>query len=890
MSWFQRIFRRGRLYHDLAEELHGHMEEKIEHLVRLEGITRQEAERQARKAFGNAALIKERSNEVWQWPTLESIWADTRFALRQMRKTPGFTFTVVLLLGLGIGSVCAVFSIIDAILLKPVPYGDPSSLVIPWNIPPAGVDVGGYQELPWGPIQFHALEKETKIYRYLGAFQGGNFNLTGFGDPAMLEGARVTWGFFPALGVQPELGRFFTPEEDFPGHEYEAVLSDALWRDQFHADPSIINRIIHLNGSPYTVIGIMPSGFGFPRANEMPGDFTCAAETRLWIPLALPAVTPRYTPSELAVVGRLQPGVSLGQAQAVMDLFAQQMDRELPIARGWFQSRVTPLQKQVAGDTRKPLLLILGAVALIMLIVCFNVAGLLLARSLAREREFSVRAALGAGPARVIRQLLTESLILAVAGGCAGIGVATAGVRLVKLVGPATLPRLHEVRADFRLFCFAFGLTVATAILFGLAPALERRSTNLAESLKESGQRSLAGTKNLRLRSWLVVSQIALAVMLVIASGLLVRTFYHLLASDAGFDSQHVLVFELSLPSTQYPNREAVARFYQQALPRLRSITGVESAGITEAIPMGGATESTAIRIVGRPVRKGDQPPIVNYTVVSPGLFAALRTPLLRGRDVFDSDLLSAPPVTVINRAMAREYWPNEDPLGKQVLVPAQHVPATIVGIVADIKHSSLREVPGPEMFEPYTQNVWPSLVLMQVVIRTRAEPATVIGAARQAIREIDPGLPLANESTLATLADTAMAGERFSMLLVGSFGLLAVFLATVGVYGVVSYSVAQRTREIGLRIALGAQRGHIFSMIIRNAAGLSGIGILIGVFAALGIGRVLSGYLYEISAADPLTYVSVSFFLAAVALGASYVPARRASAIDPLEALRIDN
>jgi len=889
MSWFQRVFRRQGLSHDLAEELHGHVEEKIEHLVRLGGMTRQEAERQARKSFGNAALIEERSKEVWQWPTLESIWADTRFALRQMRKTPGFTFTVVLLLGLGIGSVCAVFSIIDAILLKPVPYADPSSLVIPWNIPPAAVNVGGYRELPWGPIQFHALEQETKTYRYLGAFQGGNFNLTGFGDPAMLEGARVSWGFFPALGVQPELGRFFTPVEDSPGHEHEVVLSGALWRDQFHADPSIVNRVIHLNGAPYTVIGIMARGFGFPRANEMPGDFTFAAETRLWIPLVLPAITPRYIPSELAVVGRLQPGVSLAQAQAAMDLFAQRMDRELPAARGWFYSRVTPMQKQVAGDTRRPLLLILGAVALVMLIVCFNVAGLVLARSLAREREFSVRAALGAGRARVIRQLLTESLLLAIAGGSAGIGVATAGVRLVKLVGPTTLPRLHEARADFRLFVFAFVLTVVTAILFGLAPALERRGTNLAESLKESGQRSLAGTKDLRLRSALVVSQIALAVMLVIASGLLVRTFYHLLASDAGFRPEHVLAFELSLPSTQYPDRETIARFYQQALPRLRSITGVESAGVTEAVPMGGATESTAIRIVGRPVRKGDQPPIVNYTVVSPGVLAALGTPLLRGRDVLDSDALSAPPVTVINRAMAREFWPKEDPLGKQVLVPAQRVPATIVGIVADIKHSSLREVPGPEMFEPYTQNVWPSLALMQVVIRTKAAPATVIGAARQAIHEVDPGLPLANVSTLATLTDTAMAGERFSMLLVGSFGLLAMFLATVGVYGVISYSVAQRTREIGLRIALGARRGHIFTMIIRYAAGLSGIGILIGVFAALGIGGILSGYLYAVSAADPLTYVSVSAFLGAVALGASYLPARRAAAIDPLEALRIE-
>ena len=854
MTWFQRIFRRHRFYDDSAE-----------------------------------AFSEQRSNEVWQWPSLESIWADTRFALRQMRKAPAFTFTVVLLLGLGIGSVSAVFSIVDAILLRPVPYPDPSSLVIPWDIPPAGADVGGYLEFPWSPVQFHALEQETRTYRDLGAFQGGNFNLTGFGDPAMLEGALVSWGFFPALGVQPELGRFFTREEDSPGHEHEVILSDTLWRSQFHADPSIVNRVIHLNGATYTVIGVMPRGFGFPRANEMPGDFTFAAETRLWVPLALPAVTPRYTPSELAVVGRLQPGVSLAQAQAAMDLYAQRMDRELPAGKGWSRSRVTSLQKQVAGDSSKPLLLILGAVALVLLIVCFNVAGLLLARSLARQREFTVRAALGAEPARVLRQLLTESLLLAFAGDSVGMGLAAAAVKLVKVIGPKTLPRLHEAGLNFHVFGFAFAITVVTGILFGLAPALGTGRTNLAESLKESGQKSGTGTSHPRMRSTLVVSQIALAVMLVIASGLLVRTFYRLLASDSGFRSEHVLTFELSLPSTQYPDREAIARFYQQALLRLRSIAGVESVGVTEAIPMGGATESTVIRIIGRPVPKGDQPPIVNYTVISPGLFSALGTPLLRGRDALDSDILSAPPVTVINRAMARQYWPNEDPIGKQVVVPAQRVPATIVGIVPDIKHSSLREVPGPEMFEPYTQNVWPSLALMQVVIRTKASSGTVIGAARQAIHEIDPGLPLANVSSLATLTDTAMAGERFSMLLVGSFGLLAVFLAAVGVYGVISYSVARRTREIGIRVALGAQRRNIFGMIIRHGLGLAGLGIFVGVIAALGVGRILTGFLYEVSAADPLTYVSVSAFLIAIALGASYFPARRAAAVNPLEALRIE-
>ena len=889
MNWFLQIFRRRRIYDDLAEEMREHLLERTEQIMRMEGLTRAEAAVAARKAFGNKAVIEQRSREVWQWPTLESIWGDLRFAMRQMRKAPAFALTIVLLLGLGIGSVTAVFSLVDAVLLRPVPYPDPSSLVIPWDIAPADMNIDGFTEYPWNPIHYHALMRETKPFRYLGAFLGSNFNLTGLGDPAMLEGASVSWGFFPALGVQPELGRFFTRDEDAPGHEREVILSDALWRSRFHADSSLLNHDIHLNGAAYTVVGIMPRGFGFPRANEMPGDFTFATETELWVPMALPTVTAPFTSSELAFIGRLQPGTTLAQAQGGMDLFAQRMDREWPASKGWNRSHITPLQKQVAGDSGKPVLLILSAVAVVLLIVCFNVAGLLLTRSLARQREFTVRAALGAGRVRVLRQLLTESLLLAFAGGAAGIGIAVAGVQLVKVLGPKSLPRLQEASTDLRVFAFAFLITLVTGILFGLAPALGAVRTNLVESLKEGGQKLGTGTSHPRLRSALVVSQIALALTLVVASGLLVRTFYQLLASDGGFRSDHVLTFQVSLPSTQYPDRESIARFYQRALPGMRSIAGVESAGITEAVPMGGPTEAGVMRVVGRTYHKGDPPPMVNYTVTSPGLFSALGTPILRGRDFLDSDVLSAPAVAIINRALAKQYWPHEAPIGKQVLVPSQKVPATIVGIVADIKHSSLREVPGPEMFEPYTQNVWPSLALMQVVLRTKAAPDTVIAAARQAIHQIDPGVPVAKVSTLATLTGTAMAGERFSMLLVGSFGLLAVLLAAVGIYGVISYSVAQRTREIGIRVALGAQRGQVFGLIIRHGLRLSGLGILIGLAAALAMGRLLTSFLYGVTATDPLTFVTVSLFIAAIAVGASLLPARRAASINPVEALRAE-
>jgi len=667
------------------------------------------------------------------------------------------------------------------------------------------------------------------------------------------------------------------------------VLGDALWRSRFHADPTILNRVIHLDGTAYTVVGIMPRGFDFPRANEMPGDFTFASKTQLWVPIALPAVTPRFTSSELAIVARLQPGLSVAQAQDAMDLFAQRMDREHPEMKGWSQSLVTPLQRQVAGDTGRPLLLILSAVGVVLLIVCFNVAGLLLTRSIAREREFTLRAALGAGPGRVLRQVLTESLLLALAGGVGAAAVAAASISLVKAFGPPNLPRLQEAGVDPRVFAFACVITLLTGVLFGLAPALGAGRVNLAGSLREGGQKSGAGASHPRLRRALVVSQIGMALALVMASGLLVRSFYQLLASDSGFRADHVLTFELSLPGTRYPERAAIARFYQKALPRLRAIPGVEFAGVTESVPLGGATESGVARIVGRPLGKGERPPIVDYTIISPGLFSALGTPLLQGRDVLDSDVLSAPPVTVINRAMARHYWPNEDPIGKQVLVPSQRVPATIIGVVADMKHSSLREVSGPGMFEPYTQEVWPSMALMHVVLRTKVDPASAIGAARHIIQDLDAGIPLADVSTLTAITQRSMAANRFSMLVVGFFGALALLLAAVGIYGIIAYSASQRTREIAIRIALGAQRGNVFGMVLGQGLRLAALGILFGVLTALLVGRVLAGSLYGVSASDPLTLGCVALLITVVALAASFLPARRAAATAPMEALRGD-
>jgi predicted permease len=894
MGWFNRVFVRRRMYNDLSEEVHQHLEEKVESLM-SNGMSRENAELAARREFGNTVLLEERSREVWQGRWVESVWADMRYAIRQMRKSPGFAIVTVTLLGLGVGATTAVFSLVDTVLLKPLPYPEPGELVIPWNVPPPGVNVGGYAEIPWDPDRFHAMERESKTFRHLGAFQSGTFNLTSMGngteagEPEMLEGLRVSSGFFPALGVTPALGRVFASEEDQPGHEHEVLLSDSVWRNRFQADPAIVGRAVNLNGAPYLVVGVMPPGFAFPRANEMPGDFNFPREAQLWVPAALPAVEPPFTPSELAIIGRLQPGLTVEQAQAAMNLFSAGMDRLNPAGKGWYQSRVTLLQRQVAGDTRRPLLLMLCAVGVVLLIVCFNVASLLLTRSIGRQREFTLRAALGAGRSRVLRQLLTESLLLSAAGGVLGIVVATTGVLLVKRFGPSSIPRLHEAGADLRVFAFALGVTLLTGILFGLAPAIGATRVNLVESLKEGGQKSGSGASHPRLRNALVVSQIALALVLVVAAGLLIRSFYRLLGADAGFHAEHVLTFELSLPGAQYPDRQHIAQFYRQALPDLRAVAGVQSAAMTEAVPMGGAPESTAIRIPGHPPARRNEAPIANYTIISPDFFSTLRTPLLRGREFTDSDSATTQPVTVINQAMARTFWPREDALGKQVIVPAQRVPMIVIGIVANIKHSSMREDAEPEMFVPYTQDVWPSMSIMQIVLRAQADPDSVIGGARNAVHALDPGLPLAKITTLTTLAGTAMARDRFSMLLLGFFGALSLILAAVGIYGVISYSVGQRTQEIGIRIALGARRENVFGMILAHGLRLTGLGIGLGFLAALGVGRMMTGFLYGVGATDPLTFAAVSLFLAAVALVASIFPAYRAASIDPMQALRAE-
>jgi predicted permease len=888
-NYLRNILAREKTDHDLDDEVRSYSDLLAQEKMR-EGISPQEARRKAILELGGIEQVKEQVREARAGAWLDSLLQDLRYATRMLRKNPGFTAITVLTLALGIGASTAVFSLVNTILLKPLPYSDAEKIVMPVRLAPPTLNLG-YEEINWGLPESQLLIHQSKAFQSVGVLKNDSFNLTAAGEPALLDGVRVSAGFFPTMGAAPVLGRAFTTDEDQPGHEHETVLSYRLWLDRFGGDPNILGRSVQLNSSAYTVVGVMPPGFVFPRGEDMPAAFNFPRESQLWVPLALPATKiHREDPDELSVIARLKSGVSLAQAQAEMNVFAKTQEQQNPGGQGWFNSRVTPLARVVAGDTRRPLILILCAVCVVLLIACANIASLLLTRSLARRKEFSLRAALGAGSRRIIRQLLTESLLLAATAGLLGILVAEAGIYLVKVFGPANIPRLAEVSLDLRVLAFAIGITLATGILFGLAPAMGASRCDLVESLKEGGLRSSGSSAGQRLRKTLLVSEVALALVLVVAAGLLLQTFFHLLSVDPGFNPSRVLTFELSLPDSKYQDTAHIVALYRTILDRLQSVPGVQSVGIVKTVPMGGATDGSGIRFTEDPPRDNRQLAYSNFVVGSPGFFSAVGTPVLRGRDFLETDVLESAPVAIVNSAMAKKFWPGQDPVGQHVGLGSKRYPLmTVVGVVADIKHLSFREEPGPEIYVPFTQKSYPSLLTMQVVLRTKSDPAAMTASARDAIHSVDPDLPLAAVTTLDALVNTSMAQPRFSVLLLGAFAALALLLASIGLYGVISYSVAQRTQEIGIRMALGAQRGAVFAMVLREGIGLALFGIVIGVAVALAVTQALAAFLYGVRPADPLTFVTVSIVLLCVALAASYIPARRATRVDPMVALRHD-
>jgi predicted permease len=884
-AWISAVLHPSQVDEELEEELRQHIEVRAAEHERG-GLPRAEAERRARIEFGGRERIKEECREAAGTHFFETLKVDVRFGARMLRKNPGFALIAILTLGLGIGASAAVFSVVNAILLKPLPYPNANRIVFPWLVSPPGVTLGS-EYFPWGQTQFQMVVRQANPFHDLGAFQNASFNLTGSGEPALLDGFRTSAGFFSSLGVSAVVGRTYSEEDDQPGHEHVVVLSHRLWQEKFGGDRGILGRSIELNGAAYAVIGVMPADFAFPRAEEMPVSFDFPRRPELWVPLAI-AGAGTLGPSELAVVGGLKPGVTVAEAQAQMDVITKNAEIADPRWKGWFNMRLVPLEKQVVGETQRPLLLVLGSVGIVLLIACTNVANLLLARAFARKREFTLRAALGGGRGRLARQILTESLLLAMSGGALGLFVAQAGVYFVRKLGPANIPRLQEVVLDWHVLAFLLAVSMLTGMLFGVVPAVQAARENIVESLKEGGQRSGGGPTHPRLRNALLVSQVALALVLVVSAGLLVRTFYHLLSVDPGFRPAQVYTFQLSLPQLKYPDQEHMVPLYARVLENLRAQPVVQDAGIAETLPMGGEGESTVITIVDHPVEKDKQQPFANFTIISPGYFSAVGASILRGRGIAEQDGPNAAPVAVINAAMAKKYWPGEDPIGKRVGLGSPRFPImSIVGIVADIKHFSMREAPLPELFVPYTQKQWPSMLTMHVALRARADAAPVTVGVREAVHAADADLPVAKFATLTNLLDDSLTEPRFAVVLLTAFAGLALLLATIGMYGVISYSVAQRTQEIGVRMALGAERGSVFGMVLAQGARLAGLGIGIGLLSALGVTRLMTSFLYGVQATDPPTFAGVSLLLVAVALLACYLPARRATRVDPMVALR---
>jgi predicted permease len=879
------LFRRRAVETELEQELRFHFENEVEkHKSR--GMTSEEALRCVRLSFGGHDQIKENCREARGTGLLESCLQDIYYSCRALWKNPGFAIIAVLTLSLGVGASAIIYSLVDTILLRPLPYPNAGRVAMLWQVAPAG-SFFGTQSIPWEPQEFRLLDKTATVFQNLGAFRKQCFNLTGVIAPERLEGARVSAGFFPTLGVSPLFGRTFNASEEQQGHEHEVVLSSRLWKSRFGGDAHILGKRIELDGDRYTVIGVMPASFSFPNADGMPLIVEMPKMPQFWVPLTIPAA--EIESGELGVIGEMKPGLSTAQLQQEMKDFDRHLAKQVPHEKGGF-TRVVPLAQQTVMTVRRPLFLLLGAVSVVLLIACSNVACLMLNRSLARRREFTLRGALGAKRRRLIRQLMTESLLLALSGGLMGIVLGGVGLALVKHVGPGTIPHLHETELNLRVIAFALGVTVITMMGFGLPAAFGATGINMVEVLKGGGQMLGGGVAAPRIRNTLLIAQVALSLVLVIAAGLLVRSFCQMLQADAGFDASRIVTFELPVPPAKYGDVPSLVRLYKEVLKQLQRVPGVQFAGFASLVPMGGSSDAAMIRIQEHPGAND----AANYELVSPGYFTTIRATLLRGRDITDADNLSTLPVTVINSSMARKYWPGEDPIGKHVGIDFPGVPLrTVVGVVGDIKQTSLREEPSPKMFVPYTQigtQIESNTIRsMQYAVRAVGEPASIAENLRPAVHSVEPDLPVANFAMLTALVDDSMATDRFIMLQFGAFGALSLILATIGMYGVISYSVMQRTAEIGVRIALGAGRGQIFIMILRQGSRVVCSGVAIGLIAAFATTRVMTRFLYGVRPTDPITFAAVALLQLVVALLACYLPARKAMSVSPVTALRYE-
>jgi len=819
---------------------------------------------------------------------------DIKLALRGFAKTRGFTATAVATLALAIGANSAVFSLINALLVRPLPYQGPSRIALIWE----QFKTQGLERIPCSPPEFLDLQKEFQSGTGLAAFNYQTFNIGGGDVPERISGAVVSPSLFPLLGVESIKGRTFAREEEGIGHDDVIVISERLWKRRFNADPMLVGKTLLLNGRNYTVIGIMPAKFEFPIPLYGVQGNQFAERVDIWKPIAFTSEELKQRGSRsYGLITRLRPGVSLTQAQAELDKIISNWVQTYKdnYGGGGFGAKIYALHDQVIGQMRAGLGILLGAVVFVLLIACANLATMLLARASARERELAIRVALGAGRWRLLRQMLTESVLLAAAGAAIGIFLSVWGLELLKQIGARTIPRLAEVDVDLVVLIVTAVVAVGTGILFGLIPAFASAKPELTEVLKEGGRSSTTGARRNQVRNSLVVAEIALALVLLVGAGLLLKSYARVQNIDPGFDRRNILTAELDLSETKYPQRgsdnynhgAAMTNFWNEALRRVQQLPGIEAAGLTVVLPLSGSNTDSSFAIEGRELRPNEPGPDEELRIVTADYFRVLRTPLLRGRFFSKGDNVDAPGVAIINDALAKKYWLNEDALGKRITFSDTRKPdvkwLTIVGIVRSIRHRGLDVDPAPEYYLPLAQRPQSSMIL---AVRSVQDSRGLASAIRREIQSIDPDQPIANVRTLENVTADSVAPRRMSMVLLGAFAGIALLLAGVGIYGVISYLVVQRTHEIGVRMALGAQRNDVLRLVVGHAAKLVGIGTLIGLLLALFSTRTLSALLYNVGAFDAGTFIFVTIALAAIAVLASYIPALRATRADPMIAL----
>ena len=871
---------------EIVEELSQHMEDQYEQSL-SRGAGQEEAYQATLRALTeNDVLARELKrverrvahepvalgNEKAKW--LGDLWLDLRYGLRMLAKNPGFTIVAVIALALGIGANSAIFSVVNTVLLRPLPYKNPEQLVMVWE---ENSKQGFPKDTP-AAANYVDWRDQNHVFASIAAIADISFNLTGIGDPERIDGLRVSTSLFSLLGVEPRLGRAFRPEEDKPGANQVVMMSYGLWQRRFGADPGIIGKPISLNGKSFIVVGVMPRGFQFPQNNQ------------LWIPMAFDAKEAGNRGAHyLQVVARIKSGTTLEQAQAEMTTIAARLAQQYPATNTSIGAVVTPLHEQVVGKIRPALLVLLGAVAFVLLIACANVANLLLARAAVRQKEIALRLALGASRSRLIRQFLTESVLLASLGGAVGLLLSLAGLNVLKGFIPPNISQAGNITIDGKVLMFTVLVSLATGLIFGLAPALQAAHFNLNDTLKESGRDSDAGSRGNRIRGLLVISEVAVSFILLIGAGLLINSFVRLRNVDPGFRAANVLTMRIVLPEVRYPDRKGRARFYDELIRRVEALPGVTSAAVVTDVPLTNSGNSVGVSIEGRADPAPDRVPIVITRMISPNYFKTMGIPLLKGRELNQEDKADSSPVAVISETTARVFWPGEDPLGKRMKVGVgpnnDNQWFSVVGVVRDVRNDELGIESKPQMYLPHAQNEF--FDPRALVVRTNVDPLSLALTVRRTVWEIDKDQPVSDISSMEQVVAESVARQCFSMLLLGVFAGLALVLAAVGIYGVMSYAVAQRTHEIGIRMALGAQRTDVLKLTIGQGLRLVVSGVLIGLAAAFALTRVMASLLFGISPTDSTTFITISLVLIGVAALASYIPALRATRVDPMFALR---